>query len=250
VLLRFEVLRRMARGLPTVLAFYAATALLCLLGGAALYAGLMHDMFYVLPVLATALFLYARLAGRLTRVLGRIRLKGGPKADPAVRRAAREAEVEDPWGEPRKASPPPRRRKKKKKAAPEVHDPWAVPEDEEEAGEKQASLPVEGYGLATEEEPRKKRRPEAEKPPPVEGYEVSAEPPPPRPKVAPLDGSPPVGVERALSEQETPLPDRALIDGVWTFPWYPNSVIPWVVLSFLFLAWGYVLSVMQSVRPF
>src|SRR5262249_13208997 len=74
VLLRAEVVRRMARAPSAAVAFYAGTAPLCVLGAAAIYATLAHRLFYVLPVLATVLFLYGRLVGRLARVLGRVRM--------------------------------------------------------------------------------------------------------------------------------------------------------------------------------
>ena len=57
---------------------------------------------------STVLFLYARLVGRYTRLLGRVRLKAAPPKS----------------AEPKKERP----RKKKKRAR--VQDPWAVPEEE------------------------------------------------------------------------------------------------------------------------
>ena len=73
VLFHFEVIQRMARRLPTVLGFYVLSAPVCLAGGAALYATLVGWRFYALPVLATVLLIYARLIGRMARVLGRVR---------------------------------------------------------------------------------------------------------------------------------------------------------------------------------
>lgn len=247
VLLRPEVLRRMARGPAATLGFYLLTAPLCVLGGAALYATLAHRLFYALPVLATVLFLYARLVGRYARVLGRVRLKGaGPKVDREVRRAAKAATVEDPWGAPAEGTKKERPRKKKKKQAAQVHDPWAVPEEEPGDAEG-AESPVEGYGLA-EDEPAPERREEPAGAP-AEAYDISPEGPP-VPKEMPLDGTPPIGPTRTLSERETPLPDRPLVDGVFTFPWYPSNLGVWGLLTLLFLVWGLLYTTMQAVRPF
>jgi hypothetical protein len=243
-LLRPEALGRMVRGSSVTVKFYLLTAPLCLAGGLALYLTLAHSVFYALPALATVLFLYARLIGRYSRVLGRVRAKGGkPKADPDVRRAAKGARVEDPWGTPAEGTKKERPKKKKKKPAVTSHDPWAVPEEpaESEAGRGEE---VETYGIAREEAPP--RPAERKKPPPVEGYDVSPEPPPARSKEVPLDGSPPVEPRRIASEAETPLPARPLIDGVFTFPWYPSHLGVWGLLTLLFLVWGGIYSMMQS----
>jgi hypothetical protein len=245
VLVRREVLARLARRPLAALGFYALTAPLCLVGGAALYATLAHGLFYVLPLLATVLFLYARLAGRHARVLGRVRLRGAkPKVDRVVRRAAEAAEVEDPWGTSEDAKKQERRRKKKKKPAPRAHDPWAVPE-EEAAGAGRTDSAVEGYGLAEDETAPKGD--EAQQPLPVEGYGVSPEEPPARPKEAPADGTLPVGPTRTPSEREQPLPARPLVDSVFSFPWYPSNLGTWGLLSLLFLGWGLIYSALLSV---
>jgi hypothetical protein len=247
VLLRPEVLRRMVRCPAGTLGFYLLTAPLCALGGAALYATLAHRLFYALPVLATVLFLYARLVGRYARLLGRVRLKGaGPKVDREVRRAAKAAKVEDPWGVPAEGTKKERPKKKKKKQAAQVHDPWAIPEDEPGDTER-AQTPVEGYGLAEDGPgPKPEGRP-AQKPPPVEGYDLNPEGPPPLPKEVPLDGAPPIEPTRTLSERETPLPDRPLVDGVFSFPWYSSNLGVWGLLTLLFLGWGLLYVTMRAV---
>jgi hypothetical protein len=242
VLFRPEALGRMARGSSATVGFFLATAPLCLAGGAALYFTLADARIYALPVLATVLFLYARLIGRYSRLLGRVRLKGGKsKADPEVRRAAKGAIVEDPWGTPAEGAKKERPKKKKKKPAATAHDPWAVPEGPAEA-EAGRGEEVDTYGIAKDE--AAPRPAERRKPPPVEGYDVSPEPPPARPKEVPLDGSPPVELRRI--EAETPLPDRPLIDGVFTFPWHWANLPAWLALTLMFLAWGVVYAMMQS----
>ena len=178
VLFRPEALGRMARCPSATFGFYLATAPLCLAGGAALYFTLADERIYALPVLATVLFLYARLIGRYSRVLGRVRLKGGkPKADPEVRRAAKGAKVEDPWGTPAEGTKKERPKKKKKKPAAAAHDPWAIPEEEAER-----PRPSEARRSKPTASPRTRRRrgeTRSQKPPPVEGYDVSPEQPPP-----------------------------------------------------------------------
>jgi len=245
VVLRPEALGRMVRSPTGTFAFYLLTAPLCLAGALAVYLTLTSPLYYVLPALATVLFLYARLVGRYARVLGRVRIKEAkPKVDKEVRRAARAAQVEDPWGTPGEGPKKERPRKKKKKRPAEVHDPWAVPE-EEKADPEAAEPAVEGYGLA-EDEPQPERREPRQKPPRVKGYDVSPEEPTPRPKEVPLDGSPPIEATRTLSEGETPLPKRPLIDGVLIFPWYSSNLGVWVLLTLLLLGWGFLYSATQA----
>jgi hypothetical protein len=245
VLLRAEALGRMARGSSATFTFFLFTAPLCLAGGAALYFTLAESRVYALPALATVLILYARLVGRYSRVLGRVRLKGAkPMADPEVRRAAKGATVVDPWGAPEEGTKKERpRKKKKKKPAATAHDPWAVPEESSEA-EAKRSEEVETYGIATDEPAP--RPVECPKPPPVEGYDVSPEKPPAPPKEVPLDGSPPVGPTRYPAESETPLPARPLIDGVFTYPWGRTQLPVWLLLTLLFLGWAVLYGLMQD----
>src|SRR5262249_47024862 len=156
-----------------------------------------------------------------SRLLARVRFGGAkPKVDREVRRAAKAAQVEDPWAATAGTTKKERPRKKKKKRTAQVHDPWAVPEKEDES--EQAGE-VETYGVA--KDPVTPKRREARPEPVVEeGYDVSAEEPPTRPKEVPLDGTPPIEARRTLSESETPLPARPLLDGVFTFPWYPSNL--------------------------
>jgi hypothetical protein len=248
VVFRWEPVGRMARRPGTTFGFYIATLPLCLAGGTALYVTLAWSLFYVLPALATVLFLYARLMGRTARLLGEVNLRGAKrKVDREVRRAARAAQIEDPWESAEEEKKKERPKKKKKKPAARAHDPWAVPEDEATAPEPGAAA-VEGYGLARDDPPP--ARSEPRKPPRVKGYKVSAEEPPPRPKEEPLDGSPPIEARRIPSERELPLPQRPLVDGVWTFPWYYSNLGMWGLITLLFLAWGYLYATMQAVRPF
>jgi len=241
-LLRPEVLRRMARCSGGTSSFYLLSAPLCVAGAGAVYATLGHHLWYALPALATVLFLYARLIGRYSRLLGRVRLKGTKaKVDREVRRAAQAAQVDNPWGPP--AAEPPKKRPKKKKRKAKAHDPWAAPEESAAEPERTEST-VEGYGLARDEPVAAPSR--AQAPPPVEGYDVSPEEPPTRPKEVPLDGSPPIEEKRILSEAETPLPDRPLVQGVFSFPWYPSNLGTWGLLTLLFLFWGLVYIAMQE----
>jgi hypothetical protein len=248
VLFRLEVLRRMARAPGATLAFYASTAPLCLAAGAALYATFAHTMWYVLPVAATPWFLYARLAGRFSRLLGRVRL-----------RTARPVKARD---EP-KVTPPDRRKKKKTPRTGPAHDPWAVPEEEEQP-EKETALPVEGYGLAGDESPRPAPEKE-EMAEPVETYEVQMDEGPrrlirertkkdnkDRDTEEDEDSIPGVREARQMPDRgvaEAPLPARPFVTGVYSFPFYPASLPAWLLLSGVLLLWGLIYSMMQSVRP-
>jgi len=260
VLVRLEVLGRMARSPGATLGFYLVSAPVCLAGGAALYATLAHRIFWALPALATVVFLYGRLVGRYSRLLGRVGNKSPlSKADREVRRAARAAQVEDPWGGPADEAKKERPRKKKKKRVAKVHDPWAVPEEEEARPEPtRKGDPVETYGLATDKAPKpsQPQKPPAprwsqpQKPPPVEGYEVNPAEPPAAPKEVPLDGAPPIEARRIPSEPERPLPDHPLLNGVFTFPWYVSNLGVWGLLTLLFLGWGYLYVTMQGSADF
>jgi hypothetical protein len=245
-LLRLEVIRRMTRCTGGTIVFYLLSAPLCVAGAAVVYATLAHHIFYALAVLATVLFLYGRLIGRYSRLLGRVRIKGTkPKVDREVRRAAQSAQVEDPWGSAGQESPN-KAKKKKKKSAAKARDPWAVPEEPTREADPPEET-AEGYGLATDGPAPAPPRKQA--PPPVEGYDVRP-PEQTRPKEVPLDGSPPIEEKRILSESETPLPARPLVDGVFLFPWYPNNLGTWGLLTLLFLFWGLIYRGMQGVRPF
>ena len=244
VLLRPEALRRMARCPSDTFGFYLATALLCPAGGAALYFTLADERFYALPVLATVLFLYARLIGRYSRLLGRVRLKGGePKADREARRAAKGAKVEDPWGTAAKGTKKERPKKKKKKPAPAAHDPWAIPEKEAK-GETEQTEEAETYGIATDEARRSERKARSRRPW-KDTRSVPRSRRPPRRRCRSTE-PPPVELSRIQAERETPLPARPLVDGVFAFPWYPGNIAMWALLTLLFLGWGLIYSVMQG----
>jgi hypothetical protein len=246
VLVRPEALGRMARGASATFAFYLISAPLCLAGAVTLYIALAGPTVYALPVLATVLFLYARLIGRYSRVLGRVSLKKGgkPRTDPDVRRAAKAAKVEDPWGTPPEAEKKERPRKKKKKPTVTVQDPWAIPEEPATADPEQGE-DAETYGIA--KDAPAPRQAESQKPPPVEGYDVSPkeQPRPPKDEV-PIDGAPPVEPKRILSEGETPLPAWPLVNGVFPFPWYRANLGTWAALTLMFLGWAYLYATMQD----
>jgi len=244
-LVRPEVLGRMARCPAGTFGFYLLTAPVCAAGAAALYATLAHRLSYVLPALAVVLFVYGRLVGRYSRLLARVRFGGAkPKVDREVRRAAKAAQVEDPWAATAGTKKKERPRKKKKKRTAQVHDPWAVLEKEDEPPPAEKT---ETYGIV--EEPVTPKRRQARPEPVVEeGYDVSAEEPPTQPKEVPLDGTPPIEARRTLSESETPLPDRPLVDGVFTSPWYPSNLGVWGLLTLLFLGWGLAYAAMQAAK--
>src|SRR5581483_9069542 len=83
--LRAEVLGRMARCPGGTFCFYLLTAPVCAAGGAALYATVAYRLWYPLPALAVVLLVYARLVGRYSRLLARVRMA---VAKPKVHRAA------------------------------------------------------------------------------------------------------------------------------------------------------------------
>lgn len=256
VVFRPALLGGLARVLPATLAFYALTALLLGVLGALALATFGGGRAVLIAVLAAAaaagVFVYARLLGRLGLVLGQ--LEGPePQAETTSTRPA------GPQGGPTR---------KRRRRRVQVVDPWAVPD--EDAGPPPPSLPVEGYGVAREKQsPRpaeRLREPNRKKRPREEGYTLSSEQPPLRPKVEPLDGNPPVGVRpepregpeggapegdgprrarRTPTPAEQPRPPaHPFLEGVYTFPWYGESVIPWLMVAIGLLAMGGLLQVL------
>jgi hypothetical protein len=249
------------RVFPATAAFYFVTALL--VGGLAAlgWVTFVSGWFLLIPVLAAGaaagLFVYARLLGRLGLVLGQIEAPEVPQTEaPAAER-------------PRPRRPP---RKRRPVRGVKTVDPWAVPEPEEETPPEPSSS-VEGYGVAHEESARPAAKPPAEgrrkKKPRPKGYAMSGEEPPPLPET-PLDGFLPVGEESpdvegavrrdrpkdlparsARREQPTRRPaEPALahpfLQGVYTFPWYPNSLAPWLVVAGGVLGVGLLAQAMLS----
>jgi hypothetical protein len=237
------------RVFPATAAFYFVTALL--LGGLAAlgWVTFASGWFLLIPVLAAGaaagLFVYARLLGRLGGVLGQIEAPEVPeKQTPAEER-------------PRPRRPP---RKRRPARGVKTVDPWAVPEPEEPAP-PEPSPSVEGYGVAQEESARPAANPPAEgrrkKKPRPKSYAMSGEDLPAQPET-PLDGHLPVGEEPdvparsprrelpARRPAEPPPPAHPFLQGVYTFPWYPNSLPPWLAVAGGVLVMGLLLQAMIS----
>jgi hypothetical protein len=230
--LRPALLGGLTRVFPTTLAFYALTALLLSVLGALAFATFAAGVVLLTPVLAAGaaagVFVYARLLGRLGLVLGQLEGLEPPDAAPT-----------------RAPGPPQETPRKRRKRRIKVVDPWAVPDYD--AGPP-PSLPVEGYGVAAEgtagkpAEPPPERQPK--KKPRVKGYTVSNEAPPPPPKEAPLDGYLPVGDEGGERAASVRPPAHPFLEGVYTFPWYGESVLAWLMVALGLLAMGGLLQVL------
>ena len=209
------------RVFPATTAFYGVTALL--LGGLAAlgFVTFACGWFVLIPVVAGAaaagLFIYARLVGRLGWALGEIEPPEKPAAAPPAQR-------------PRPRRPP---RKRRPVRGVKTVDPWAVPETEEKAPPEPAPS-VEAYGVAKEEPARPAAKPPPEgkqkKQPRPKGYALSGEEPPPRPET-PLDGYRPVGETGPVGRGGPAPPAHPFLHGVYTFPWYGNSLPSWLAVA-------------------
>jgi len=240
---------------PTTLGFYVLTAPLLGIAVVPWYYALFGGRTVLLPVAAVVsaavLFIYARLLGRLACIIQRL---------PAPQRA------------PAKAKPakhPQPQRKKKRKLAPEVQDPWAIPEEEERAHKTSKRFPwatqpppkpkpgyqipnaeeIEGYGFAKEkpavpESPPQKppRSRFAKAPDEYEPYDVGGTPeqaaPTPR---QPQDVLFAEQVRQRIAERthvQPQLPSHPFLSGVYTFPFYSATLPNCLALALAFIAEG------------
>jgi hypothetical protein len=221
-------------------AFYFVTALL--LGGSlgllylAFATGSIICTFTVPLAVAAAFLIYARLLGRMAYVFDQLPT-GKRRTRPRARPESREVG------------------KARKKATDTANDPWAVPDEPRKprkkkrktVGEDAYAMADEDVAAPTAEEAKPKRR--------VKTYRLADEPPVKPPMEIPADGYVPVGYEaippserksdaeepsgsdfdRSFREKPTdedPPPARPLLDGVYSFPWYPDNIVAWILLSF------------------
>lgn len=227
---RATVLRFFARRAGAAIAFYFVTALLLAAAAVPLYFGFENTswLFIILgSFMAAVVFLiYGRLLGRMAYLfdLTPMRRRRGPR--PVSVRPQRTKKIAD------------------------VADPWTVPDEEPRPRKKKSKrAPVEGYAIAPEgavpTEEKKVQKPVRR----VKGYALRDEPLPPQPSEVPMDGYLPVGYEagprgsetvpvtpeelgrRITERQEDPPPARPLVSGVYSFPWYSETLPVWVLLS-------------------
>jgi hypothetical protein len=238
--LRSSVLWRLSKRAAPVIHFYGASGVVLVGGGAALYKALLSgESWLFLGGLAgaTALFIYARLLGRITWIVGKVR-------EAAPKKPRKEKRLVLPGDAPRSPPRPLRPRKRK---------PIRTPEGL-----------VEGYGIAADEPQQVEPEPAAEPEPrgpiltpegPVDGYELSGEELSPR---AEEERSAHLASVLAASEREMelerrrdvpPLPRMPLVSGVYSFPWYPDCLPHWALLSVAFLVFLGVLGLLISLWP-
>jgi hypothetical protein len=220
------ILARLARLFPATAVFYLVSAVLAALAAAVWYLALFCPWGPILlPVAAamTGLFwlVYARMLGRVAWLIGRL----GPLG-PQVKTD------EDAPLVPKK--------KKRKQARPVVTDPWAVPEEEEEA-EPKPQLPVDGYDLSDD----------APAAPPSLNVLVGdisrvAEKPGDRPARRPKPKKP---ARRQPRPSELPMVS-CLFRGVADFPLAGKTGVALLRLSFGFLATGVGVTALLAFAPF
>lgn len=225
MVLRADVLNRLARRAAPAIHFYLASGVVLVGGTAAAYGALAGGPGWLLLLAgvagSTALFIYARLLGRLAGIVSKVRVS-------APKKPRRPKPLVLPGDAPR--SPP-------KPLAPRKHKPIRTPEGL-----------VEAYGLS-EAEPEPPERAEEERPAgpiptpdgPVDGYLLSEEEPPER------EGQRRDHLESVLAppehelrferrRDEVPPPRMPLVTGVWSFPWYPDCLPHWVLVALCILA--------------
>ncbi len=258
---RWTIFRCFLRIAPTSLKFYVLTAPLLVIAVVPWYYALFGGQTVLLPVAAVvsavALFIYARLLGRLACIIQRL---------PAPPRAPAKAKA---------AKTPPPRRKKKHKPSREVQDPWAVPEEEEQTHKTSKRFPwaepppakpksgyhipsaeeIERYGFAEEkpkpEPPQKPPRSRfAQSPEEYEPYEMkgTAEPTPPKPH-EPQDEIFAEQVRQRIAERtrvQPQLPAYPFLSGVYTFPLYSACFPNCLALALGFLIEGGLVYLMME----
>jgi hypothetical protein len=229
IVFRATVLRFFARRAGAAIAFYFVTALLLTAAAVPLYFAFERDswLFTILGafVAAVVFLIYGRLLGRMAYLFDMTPMRR------------------------RKPRPEPTQRPKEKKLA-NVADPWAVPDEAHRPRKKKGKrAPVEGYAIAPEGATPQEEKPARKPVRRVRGYALRDEPLPPQPSEVPMDGYLPVGYEagprgseavpvtteelgrRVADRQEDPPPAHPLISGVYSFPWYSETLPAWVLLS-------------------
>lgn len=258
IVFRWTVLAFFLRRFGATVVFYFVSALL---GAGSL--GLLLFTFahgsilltFIAPfVVAAAFLIYARLLGRMAYLFDQLPMRPrrgrpapeGPEATPKGTRKRKARRVEDPWEVPEEE---PRPTKPKSRA--ERMKRYAIAADD-------AAAPVE-------DKPQPKRM--------VKGYRLANEPPPTQPRTLPEDGYIPVGYEtvppspessgdvgqsmladfeqrfRKKPEEENPPPARPLVSGVYAFPWYPENIPVWALLSVGGVAGCGLIQLMLIFRP-
>jgi hypothetical protein len=238
------LLKRLAGRLPALVIYYFVSAML-LAGWLALFYGALafergRAILLILAAFAaaTALFVNARLLGRVAMLLssraGSRKRRRKRRLVSPVAEAVEEAE-----------EPPPKGARAESPATASEEDERFSEEDEGGVYEMTDAIPPP----SPQEQPL----------PLPEAYQLAKEEPPPRAQVMETDSAaagegapPPPSRERPSQRivyQAPPPPTRPLLQGVYTFPWYPSIVVRWVVLSLCFLVVGFLLRVQLLLLP-
>jgi hypothetical protein len=241
-LFRPAIAWRLLRLAPSLVVFYLLTGLLAFAVAGLGWVSLFTSFgVFLLPVVAVAAavgtFIYARQLGRLGWLVGRL----GP-----LRKPAPKTQESEPRPHPRKRKPTKAGRKRPRR--PETLDPWAVPAEAERSQPnpvRSSGYPVvdpdadsEPYALA----PELPSAPPTPPPAPVQEELDPEEAPSPRPEPsAPADRPPvhePSELELSLYDRgpKDPPPAHPFFSGVYTFPFYPDSLRPlvWLATGYFF----------------
>jgi hypothetical protein len=217
--LSLGVLGKLLRLFPSVVLFYLCTAPLFAAATALTWVGLFTPGWYALPLAsaggAAVLLIHARLVGRIAWLMGQL---DTPPESPKKSKTASTKRT--------KSSRPPR--------TVAAHDPWAIPDpEEEEIHEEPPAVP--GYQVVEQESEEARPRPNYLDPEP-EPYvmaEVEEEPTaaPPAERVHLEKSHVEREVELRTRTPPNPPPAFPLFSGVYTFPVYPTSLSPWLALG-------------------
>jgi hypothetical protein len=212
---------------PAMLLFYLVSAVLIVSATTLGYLGLFSATWHLIPVAAAVgsagWLIHARLVGRLGWKLQQLTNSPIPKRNR-----------------------PPEKKAQRKSKHVKSHDPWAIPEEQEE--ESNQIYALEGYKV----EEVKPRRPAYMDPEP-DPYEVADEPTPQatRPQVLELNQA---QVQREIELRTrtppNPSPKYLLFSGVYTFPFYATTLKVWFQLSLWALLSGGSVRLARLLFPF
>jgi hypothetical protein len=277
IIIRLAIARSFAAQAPTIAAFYGTSLVLAVLCLGTVRLGVTASLLWVFPagfVSAWGLLVYARLVGRVGWSLSQTRLKRRRK--PGAPPEAEDIEIFDPWAvsedededsgdEPTPAAEelPPEKRKKLLHERVEAADPWAVRDEEpapllpkpvlNEAGEEDPLGPSTGsYQVAAESTavPAPAGNGAVLPNPEIETYALAphVETPPPVIPPPPLEQTK-IEKELAAPREPPPPPRWLLASGVYSFPFYPRSLMAFFILGMGFMGITTLLHLMWENWP-
>lgn len=254
VVFRPVMVRLLMKHFGTTLSFYASSGFVVLIWGVVAYAALFGPPYRGLDIpliwlpLAAVIsaasgLIYARLLGRTAFIMS----QSSSELQSVTGEESREVEKPQPVRTEPRGKAGPKKNKLRGRRPVRAFDPWAVPADEPARKTKptasSAPLPQDPYGpaegtydvmakdaFAPPSKPTSKYS--ALEPEEVEPYILSTPVDKPPSKLPPRDTPEVSKLEEELAAPRLlpPLPDWPLVTGVYSFPCYPHTVRPLIVL--------------------